>query len=235
MQEEEEQRFVGRLWSGFFRIAGWLIPLIVSTPSLFIWGGLMTLPLLIYIGIMFTSLFNPEVRFSGQSPSFPYFLAGFGPLLFGGPHLPDQVVSIVGILILIYSAILLRVRRREGLVASGPYSFVRHPQYLGVVLWTINLTSRSYRETLGDVGWLGPRGTLLVWFATLVAYVLLALVEELNLTGKFGEAYADYRSNTAFLIPFLVTRWRSLDIIISIVVPVLLLLALVLLDRIWYP
>ena len=31
-------------------------------------------------------------------------------------------------------------------------------QYLGAILFTLNLTSRSYRKALGDVGWLGSRG-----------------------------------------------------------------------------
>ena len=34
---------VEKLRSTFFGIAGWLIPLVASAPSLFIWAGLMTL------------------------------------------------------------------------------------------------------------------------------------------------------------------------------------------------
>lgn len=136
---------------------------------------------------------------------------------------------------MVYSTLHLGLNRRKGLVTSGPYRFARHPQYLGMMVFSVNLTSRCYRETLGDVGWLGPGGTLLVWFATMVAYILLALVEELHLRAEFGQPYVDYSRNTAFLIPFLRTRRRWLEAIVSLVIPMLLLGALALLRRMLYP
>jgi protein-S-isoprenylcysteine O-methyltransferase Ste14 len=219
----------------FFEIAGWLIPLIASAPSLFIWAGLMTLPLVVYLAIMFLSLFNPAIQFHGQEPSIPYFFAAVEVLLLGGPHVPDKVISILGLLLMIYATVVLNTGRKQGLVTSGPYRFVRNPQYLGAILFTINLTSRSYREVLGDVGWMGPEGTLLVWFGTLGAYILLALVEEAHLSKVFGEAYAAYRSKTAFLIPFAVTRRRWLEIAVSVSAPASLLWGLVSLNRALYP
>lgn len=235
MDNHSKKNLVERLRSAFFEMAGWLIPLIVSGPSLFIWAGLMTMPLLVYLGIMFLSLFNPGIRYHGQEPSVPYFLAALDVVLLGGPHLPDKVMSILGILIMIYATVYLNIKRKEGLVTSGPYRLVRNPQYFGAVLFTINLTSRSYREVLGDVGWLGPRGTLLVWLGTLVAYILLAWIEEAHLTKEFGEAYTTYRNQTGFLIPLIVTRRRSVEIAASIVIPALLLWGLILLNRALYP
>lgn len=235
MENRRKTTPVERLRSVFFEIAGWLIPLVASAPALFIWAGLMTLPLVVYLAIMFLSLFNPAIRFHGQEPFIPYFLSAIDVLLLGGPHVPDKVVSILGILIMVYATVYLNIRRKKGLVTCGPYRLVRNPQYCGAILFTINLTSRSYREVLGDVGWLGPGGTLLVWFGTLGAYILLALVEEVHLSREFGEAYAAYRSRTAFLIPFVVTRRRTLEIAVSIVIPVLLLWGLVLVNRALYP
>lgn len=223
-----------KLEAVFFDIAGWLIPLIASGPSLFIWAGLMTMPLLVYLVLMFLSLLNPAIRFHGQEPSVPYFLAALDVMLLGGPHPPDKVMSILGILIMVYATVYLNIKRKKGLVTSGPYRWVRNPQYLGAILFIVNLTSRSYREVLGDVGWLGPWGTLLVWLGTLVAYIFLALVEEMHLTREFGEAYVAYRNKTAFLIPFIVGR-RWLEIASSIAIPALLLWGLVLLNRALYP
>lgn len=224
-----------RLRSIVLETAGWLIPLIVSGPSLFIWAGLMTMPLIVYLVIMFLSLFNPEIECKSCATNAPYILTALDVLLLGGPYLPDKVMSILGILTMIYATVYLNVNRKKGLVTSGPYRFVRNPQYFGAILFIINLTSRSYREVLGDVGWLGPGGTLLVWSGTLGAYILLALVEEAHLTREFGEAYQVYRKETAFLIPFVVTQRRWLEIATAIVVPVLLLWGLVLLNRALYP
>jgi len=205
-----------------------------SVPALHIWVGLMTLPLITYLAIVLVSLFNPAIVFR-QDPSVPYFLVALDVLLLGGPYVPDKIISILGVLTMMYSTLYLQLKRREGLVTTGPYRFVRNPQYLGAILFTINLTSRSYRETLGDVGWLGPGGTLLAWSGTLVAYILLALIEEVHLARTSGEAYAAYRSRTPFLIPFVVTRWRWLDIAVALVLPAFLLWALVLVNRAWYP
>jgi protein-S-isoprenylcysteine O-methyltransferase Ste14 len=235
MDDRQQTTPADKRRTAFFGIAGWLIPLLASAPSLFIWAGLMTLPLVIYLALMFLSLFNPAIKFHGQSPSIPYFLSAIEVLLLGGPHLPDQVMSLLGIFTMIYATVYLNRRRKGGLVTSGPYRLVRNPQYLGAILFIINLTSRSFREVLGDVGWLGPRGTLLVWFGTLGAYVLLALVEEIHLSRLFGDAYDSYRSRTPFLIPFLSIRRRWLEIAVSVLVPALLLWGLVRLNSVLYP
>jgi hypothetical protein len=217
-------------------VGGWLIPLVVSATSLFIWTGLMTVPLVVYLMIMCLSLFVPAIRYHGQEPSVPYLVSALDVLLLGGPHIPDRVISLFGISLMVYATVYLRLNRKQGLVTSGPYRLVRHPQYFGAVLFTLNLTSRSYREVLGDVGWLSPWGTLMVWFGTLGAYVLLALIEEAHLSEAFGEEYDTYRRRTALLIPCLVTgQRRSVEIVFSMVVPIMLLCGLVLLNRAWYP
>jgi protein-S-isoprenylcysteine O-methyltransferase Ste14 len=234
MKNQDKKSLTERLRAAFFETAGWLIPLIASGPSLFIWAGLMTMPLIVYLAIMFLSLFNPAIQCKAR-PDLPYLLTALDVMLLGGPHPPDKVISILGILIMIYTTVYLNIKRKKGLVTSGPYHLVRNPQYLGAILFTINLTSRSYREVLGDVGWLGPRGTLLVWLGTLGAYILLAWVEEAHLTREFGGAYVAYRNKTAFLVPFVVTRRRWLEIAVSIAIPVLLLWGLILLNRTLYP
>lgn len=193
------------------------------------------MPLIVYLVIMFLSLFNPAIQFHGQAPSGHYFLVALDVMLLGGQHLPDKVMSILGIAIIVYATVHLNIKRKGGLVTSGPYHVVRNPQYFGAILFTINLTSRSYREVLGDVGWLGPRGTLVVWLGTLGAYIPLAMVEEAYLTKEFGKAYTTYRNKTAFLIPFAVTRRKFLEIAVSVMIPLVLLWGLVLLNRTLYP
>ena len=233
MRNYGEPSGAGKLKAVFLEITGWVIPLVVSAPSLFIWAGLMTMPLILYLGIMFRSFFDPTITL--KCCEGPYFLHALDVMLLGGPYWPDKVFSVLGVLIMVYSTVYLNKKRKHGLVTTGPYHLVRNPQYFGAILFIINMTSRSYKEVLGDVGWIGPPGTLLVWLCTLVAYILLALVEEVHLSRVFGEEYNAYRSKTAFLIPFAGSKRKILEIIFSIVVPIALLWGLVCLNRILYP
>jgi protein-S-isoprenylcysteine O-methyltransferase Ste14 len=82
-------------------------------------------------------------------------------------------------------------RVESELVTSGPYRFVRHPIYSGLLL-----------AVLGTA--LVDSLTGLIVFAVLVAYFYYCgIVEERNLTATFPEAYPEYRSKTKMLIPFL--------------------------------
>ena len=76
------------------------------------------------------------------------------------------------------------------LVTSGPYRFVRHPIYSGILLAML--------------------GTgLATTFSWLIAFVVFgiyfaraATVEEANLTREFPNAYPPYQAHTKMLIPF---------------------------------
>ncbi len=76
------------------------------------------------------------------------------------------------------------------LVISGPYRFVRHPIYSGL------LTAMAGTALVDSL--IG-----LIVVAVLVAYFYYCgIVEERNLTATFPEAYPEYRSRTRMLIPF---------------------------------
>ena len=77
------------------------------------------------------------------------------------------------------------------LVTSGPYRFVRHPIYSGLL--TAMLGTALVDNLLG-----------LIVVAVLVAYFYYCgTVEKRNLTGTFPTGYPEYRSGTKMLIPFL--------------------------------
>jgi protein-S-isoprenylcysteine O-methyltransferase Ste14 len=77
------------------------------------------------------------------------------------------------------------------LVTSGPYRFVRHPIYTGLL--TAMLGTALVNNLFG-----------LIVVAALIAYFYYCgTVEERNLTATFPKAYPEYRSRTKMLIPFL--------------------------------
>ena len=82
-------------------------------------------------------------------------------------------------------------RAEPELVTSGPYRFVRHPIYSGLL--TAMLGTALVDNLLG-----------LIVVAVLVAYFnYCGIVEERNLAATFPTAYPEYRSRTKMLIPFL--------------------------------
>ena len=214
--------------------AGWLMIFFQSVPALFIWGGLMTLPFVLYLLIMLFSFGNVEVP-TVSSRGNIYFLEALDVFLFGGNRIPEMIVSFAGLIILLYSVLYLRFRKPEGFVRAGPYRYARHPQYLGVIVFTANLTSRCFRETLGDVGWIGPELTLSLWIGTIIAYIVLARVEENHLSHKFGTQYDEYREDVAFIFPFVKTKSRTLEVIFTLVLSVSLMLGTAVLAEILHP
>ena len=82
-------------------------------------------------------------------------------------------------------------RAEPELVTSGPYRFVRHPIYTGLLI--AMLGTALVNNLLG-----------LIVVAVLVAYFYYSgTVEERNLTAVFPQAYPEYKTRTKMLIPFL--------------------------------
>jgi protein-S-isoprenylcysteine O-methyltransferase Ste14 len=82
-------------------------------------------------------------------------------------------------------------RAEPKLITSGPYRFVRHPIYTGLL--TAILGTTLVNNLLG-----------LVIVAVLIAYFYYCgTVEERNLTATFPAAYPEYKARTKMLIPFL--------------------------------
>jgi protein-S-isoprenylcysteine O-methyltransferase Ste14 len=173
----------------------------------------MTLPFASYLVLIFTSL--PESLISLSE-----FFSWPQPFL-----IPERAFIVIGFFILVFSVVYLRVKRKEGLITSGPYRLVRHPQYLGMILSTLGLTSLSVwiLNTSYGIGFLSPSQTIDVWFIELLAYIFLAHVEELFLSRKYGETFDDYRRRVPLLIPLIKTGRKYLDVLVSILIPSILL------------
>jgi protein-S-isoprenylcysteine O-methyltransferase Ste14 len=82
-------------------------------------------------------------------------------------------------------------RAEPELVTSGPYRFVRHPIYTGLL--TAMLGTALVNNLLG----------LIVVAALVVFFYYSGTVEERNLVATFPKAYPEYKNRTKMLIPFL--------------------------------
>lgn len=135
-------------------------------------------------------------------PNVEWFSHDAGHLLemmFGwktNPHFgPFHILSfafIGGGFILISAAwkVLYDAQKRGGLATTGPYSYVRHPQYVGFVLVMFGFL----------VQW--PTLLTLAMFPVLTfMYVKLAKSEERETIAEFGDTYTAYAVNVPAFIP----------------------------------
>jgi protein-S-isoprenylcysteine O-methyltransferase Ste14 len=167
-------------------------------------------------------------------PFIVYLMLMFGNISVAPPPMPDYtrlanwvILSIagLGLILLLYSAVYLWRTKPEGLVTNGPYRLVRHPQYFALIFFTTMMTYPSVwilRNTFG-VGWLTADETLLLWYVTLFAYVLIAWIEEAHLEKTFGDEWDEYRHRVGFLIPFVQFRLKLVEGIVCLAIPIVIM------------
>ncbi len=195
-------------------LVGYILPFLASIPPMLGWAGLMTVPLIFFLIVM-----------GGRFPELPVSI----PYLFLGGTILDTMVVIIGFILLVVSIVVLWRDKSDGLVTHSVYKIARHPQYLGLILFTAGLTSRSVwilLHTFG-IGWLSVQGTIIVWTLMVVVYNCLASIEELHLSNVFSESWSEYRGRVGFIIPIPVRLPRALEIALAIILPVLLLYGLI--------
>ena len=111
------------------------------------------------------------------------------PMIFGWPG------AVIGSWLTLIGMVLVflgwrQIYRAEGLVTTGLYRHVRHPQYTGfffiITGWLLH-----WETTL----------TLIMYPILLVMYFLLARREEKDLAKKFGDEYRAYCKRTSMFFP----------------------------------
>jgi protein-S-isoprenylcysteine O-methyltransferase Ste14 len=139
---------------------------------------------------------------SSRFPGIDFFSHEAGHLwemLFGwraNPHFgPFHLLSsafIFGGFVLLSAAwkVLYQAQRSHSLAVTGPYAYVRHPQYVGFILIMLGFLLQ----------W--PTLPTLIMFPILVyLYVRLARREEREALAEFGEPYARYMAKTPAFFP----------------------------------
>lgn len=82
------------------------------------------------------------------------------------------------------------IRVHHELVMAGPYAYVRHPLYTGLIVALAGTTLVS-----------GECGALLGWVLLTSVFRMKARREERLLEGEFGSGYAEYCRRTGRLLP----------------------------------
>ncbi len=174
---------------GILKVIGYLVPVFQYIPNASLWHGIMSIPLISYF-IAFLSYPNIAVT-------------DFGVFFFYGA--PWSYLAIFGGIFFLYS-FFYQLFNRKKLITKGLYKYIRHPQYLGMIIMTLGLTliclntSPIYpfvQELFYDKSWI-----LFIWIAEALIYVLLGKIEDLSLKAKYGEEFLNYVIKVPFMFPF---------------------------------
>ena len=138
-------------------LIAYTLPFAASLPPLVAWSGLMTVPVIIYLVLMFNNI--------STAPPIPDLTS---PIT-----LFNLAIAGAGLLLLLYSVVYLWRSKSGSLVTRGPYRLCRHPQYFSLVVFTLMMTYQSVRALHTDgIGWLTIGQTKLLWSGMLFAYLL---------------------------------------------------------------
>jgi len=78
------------------------------------------------------------------------------------------------------------------LIHTGPYRYVRHPIYTGIILALIG-------TAVARDQWRGVAAVILLW----LSFTIKRLKEEQFMSQTFGARYTDYSQTTGAIVPFL--------------------------------
>ena len=87
----------------------------------------------------------------------------------------------------------LRTATDQGVVARGPYRWIRHPGYLGSLITWVGAAAATRNVVL----------LILVSGVLIFAYARRIAVEEAMLVEALGDSYCNYQQKTWRLLPFL--------------------------------
>jgi len=155
----------------------------------------------------FYSVYGPALNFIGDTPALAWLVRVFLPhyAMTSSELLNLHNVLGLALALLGFSAFCIGAGQvyyhklaRKGIVTGGIYNYIRHPQYVSLLVCSFGLML------------LWPRYIVLVSFITvLFAYYFLARTEEKECIEKYGQSYIDYRNRTGMFFPHLMsTGWR---------------------------
>ena len=129
--------------------------------------------------------------------SFIFFIFGYSTVVFQAltfPLLFAGMIMFLGLSFYLISkshkAVLEQVHDPPQLVDSGVYAWVRHPMYLGTLLFCFAFIFISVSLV-----------SIAIWFAFFIFYNRMATYEEKSLIGILGEPYIAYQRRVSKWLP----------------------------------
>ncbi|MFX1307541.1 MAG: methyltransferase family protein [Promethearchaeota archaeon] len=183
-----KQKIKSKITSISTSISSFLVPIFQYVPCTAIWHGIMSVPFLTYLGYYFQNpgILKYDIQFLFNTHGIYFVIFGF--------------------FLFLYSLIYQLIHRKQ-LIQKGPYKYVRHPQYIAFILMTFGLTLvafQTYPIVNFDPYYInGYTIIFYIWIGEVLAYVLLAKIEEYALKAKYGDKYLDYADNVPFMFPLL--------------------------------
>ena len=164
-----------------------LIPIFQYVPCTAIWFGIMSVPVITYLAFFFQ---NPGILVS----DFAFLFNSY-----------EIYIIILGFMFYI-AFLIYQLTHRKQLIRTGPYRYVRHPQYIALIIITFGMTlivfqtSPIFNFNLNIDGF---TFIFLIWIGEVIAYIILAKIEDYALKAKYGDEFLDYANNVSFMFPFL--------------------------------
>lgn len=174
----------GRDWRTFSAFAAFVVALFVE---------MYGFPLTIYLlsGWLQTRFPGLDLLSHNSGHLWSTLLGEKGDPHFGFLHIASYIFLGYGFYLLSAAwNVLYHAQRRNSLARSGPYSRIRHPQYVAFVMILLGFLLQW--PTLL---------TLLMFPILLVMYGRLSVTEEQEMRAQFGEAYEQYALKTPRFIP----------------------------------
>ena len=102
-------------------ISSILIPFFQYVPCTAIWFGIMSVPLITYLSFFFQ---NPRILLSDVTFLFRSY---------------EIYIILLGFTFYVCS-LIYQITHRKQLIRTGPYKYVRHPQYIALIITTLGMT-----------------------------------------------------------------------------------------------
>jgi len=84
------------------------------------------------------------------------------------------------------------IKKDHQLVTTGPFRYIRHPQYFSQILINIGGTTATVSYVLG-----------ILTLIEIPIYIMRALLEDKMLAKHFAEQFSAYKKKSGFMIPFI--------------------------------